>query len=100
MSDPGIVESRFAAAVRLVLWPARLVAARAALAQLAALDTRELADIGLSNADLRDATALPRDADPTQFLAERAGAKRAAARLRAPPHPGRPRLFRPAKTGS
>jgi uncharacterized protein YjiS (DUF1127 family) len=89
-----------AAVLRLILLPARLMAARAVLAQLAALDGRELADIGLSRSDLRDATALARGADPTHFLAERAGDRRASAeRLRAPPpsRRARPRL---AKTGS
>ena len=87
-----------AAASRLAFWPARVVAARAALAELAALDGRELADIGLSRSDLRDATALRRDADPTGFLAERAGAKRLSA-LRPPPPRPRLRAWL-AKTGS
>ena len=90
-----------AVAARLILWPARLIAARAVLAQLAALDARELADIGLSRSDLRDATALRRDADPTGFLAERAAVRRAAAER--PPAPP-PQLWRArlwlAKTGS
>jgi uncharacterized protein YjiS (DUF1127 family) len=90
-----------AAVLRLILWPARLIAARAALAQLAALDARELADIGLSRSDLRDATALRSGADPTDFLAERVEAKRAAApRPQAPPRPTRRRFVPMAKTGS
>ena len=57
-------------------WPARVAAARAAFRALAAMDARELADIGLTPADLRDATALPLAADPAVLLAERAVARR------------------------
>ena len=102
MNDSPSSILRLAAAVaRLILWPARLLAARAALAQLANLDARELADIGLSRSDLRDATALRRDADPTQFLAERAQIRRVAAQpLPAPPRPPRRARLWLAKTGS
>ena len=81
MNDPRTGDLKIAdlaaALLRLIFLPARLIAARAALAQLAALNGRELADIGLSRSDLRDATALRRDADPTHFLAERAVVRRA-----------------------
>ena len=60
----------------IALWPARVAAARASFRALAAMDARELADIGLTPADLNDATALPLAADPTVFLAERAFARR------------------------
>jgi len=52
-----------------LLWPVRVVRARRDLAGLAALSDRELCDIGLMRHDLRNATALPADADPTRYLA-------------------------------
>ena len=54
---------------RSLLWPARMLIARRDLARLAALDDRGLRDIGLTRQDLRNATALPRDENPTEFLA-------------------------------
>jgi uncharacterized protein YjiS (DUF1127 family) len=89
-----------AALASLALWPFRVAEARATLRRLAALDARSLADIGLTPADLNDATALPLAADPGSFLAARVDGKRVA-RLGLG---GRPRgvRFRPrfAKTGS
>ena len=81
-------------------WPARVAAARAAFRALAAMDARELADIGLTPADLNDATALPLAADPGFFLAARVDGQRAA-RIWLGGRPRRVRL-RPqlAKTGS
>ena len=67
-----------AALVSLVLWPIRVAQARATLRRLAALDARALADIGLTPADLNDATALPLAADPGLFLAARVDGARAA----------------------
>lgn len=60
------------AAKRLILWPVHVARARRELAQLAAFSEYELRDIGLSAQDLRNATALPLDSDPTLFLAKRA----------------------------
>jgi hypothetical protein len=40
------------------------------------MDRRELADIGLNRSDVRDASALPLDRDPTGLLAERARDRR------------------------
>jgi Domain of unknown function (DUF1127) len=57
-------------------WPFRVAAARAALAALAKMDRRELADIGLNPCDVRDVSALPLDRDPTQLLARRARERR------------------------
>jgi uncharacterized protein YjiS (DUF1127 family) len=57
---------------RLASWPFRVAAARAAMRQLAGMDDRELADIGLRRQDLRDASALALDEDPTRILAMRA----------------------------
>lgn len=90
----------FAALISLALWPVRVAAARATLRQLAALDARTLADIGLRPADINDATALPFAAEPGQFLAARAVGRRVAkSGLGGRPRPARlrPRL---AKTGS
>jgi len=92
---------RLTAALRsLASWPFRVAAARATLRRLAALDARSLADIGLTPADLNDATALPLAAEPGLFLAARVDGKRAAHL----PLGGRPRRvrLRPrfAKTGS
>jgi hypothetical protein len=43
---------------------------------LANMDRRELADIGLNPSDVRDASALPLDRDPTELLARRARERR------------------------
>jgi uncharacterized protein YjiS (DUF1127 family) len=68
---------RLSAALRsLVLWPFRVAQARATLRQLAALDARLLADIGLTPADLNDATAMPLASEPGAFLAARVNEKR------------------------
>jgi uncharacterized protein YjiS (DUF1127 family) len=56
----------------LAAWPLRVIAARRALSQLGSMDDRELADVGLSRQDLRDATALGLWDDPTKMFAERA----------------------------
>ena len=65
------VQARRAAA-----WPFRVAAARATLTTLAKMDRRELADIGLNPSDVRDASALPLDGDPTELLARRARERR------------------------
>jgi uncharacterized protein YjiS (DUF1127 family) len=57
-------------------WPFRVAAARATLKALANMDRRELADIGLNPSDVRDASALPLDRDPTDLLARRARERR------------------------
>ena len=59
-------------AIRAAAWPFRVAAARATLKALANMDRRELADIGLNPSDVRDASALSLDRDPTEFLARRA----------------------------
>jgi uncharacterized protein YjiS (DUF1127 family) len=61
---------------RAAAWPFRVAAARAALRTLANMDRHELADIGLNSSDVRDASALPLDRDPTEFLARRARERR------------------------
>jgi uncharacterized protein YjiS (DUF1127 family) len=76
-----IPESRMLRAFRVgvrraVAWPFRVAAARATLRALASMDRRELADIGLNLSDVRDASALPLDRDPTELLAERARDRR------------------------
>ncbi len=65
--------------LRAAAWPFRVAAARAALNALAGMDQRELADIGLTCADLRDVSALPLDGDPTSLLARRARERRRGA---------------------
>ena len=65
-------------------WPFRVAAARATLKALANMDRRELADIGLNPSDVRDASALPLDRDPTELLARRARERRRDA-FRPPP---------------
>ena len=64
--------------VSLALWPLRVAEARATLRRLAALDARSLADIGLTPADLSDATALPFASEPGLFLAARVDGRRVA----------------------
>ena len=71
-----------AGARRAAAWPFRVAAARATLKALANMDRRELADIGLNPSDVRDASALPLDRDPTALLA-RARPRAAPGRLRA-----------------
>ncbi len=83
MSFPGRRSDLVAFVRRAAAWPARVAAARAAMAALAAMDRRELADIGLNPADLRDVSALALDHDPTEQLAARARERRRGAH--APP---------------
>jgi uncharacterized protein YjiS (DUF1127 family) len=61
---------------RLAVWPFQVAAARATLKALANMDRRELADIGLNPSDVRDASALPLDRDPTELLARRSRERR------------------------
>jgi uncharacterized protein YjiS (DUF1127 family) len=61
---------------RAASWPFRVAAARATLRTLASMDRRELADIGINPSDVRDASALPLDRDPTELLARRARERR------------------------
>jgi uncharacterized protein YjiS (DUF1127 family) len=72
--------SRLAAGLKAaIFWPLRVIEARRELEALAQMSEYELKDIGLTRSDLGDATALPADASPTEFLAarieERYGAK-------------------------
>ena len=55
----------------IVLWPVRVLEARRELEMLAQMSEYELKDIGLTRSDLGDASALPADASPTNFLAAR-----------------------------
>lgn len=61
---------------RVLCWPARVAAARATMLMLGGMSDYELKDIGLTRHDLRDASSLLLDADPTQLLAERAAERR------------------------
>ena len=54
-----------------MLWPLRVLRARRELEMLARMSENELKDIGLTRTDLGDATALPADASPSEFLAAR-----------------------------
>ena len=76
--------SVWAGAIRAAAWPFRVAAARATLRALGQMDCRELADIGLTRCDLRDASAFPLDRDPGKLLAIRARERQANA-LAAPP---------------
>jgi uncharacterized protein YjiS (DUF1127 family) len=73
---------------RLAAWPFQVAAARATLRTLANMDRRELADIGLNPSDVRDASALPLDRDPTELLARRARERRRDAFVPPPPRTG------------
>ena len=76
-------------------WPFEVAEHRRAFRALAEMDDRGLADIGLTRQDLRDVTALPLSADPTQALAARAAEREALARRtrrRVPPSPPATRM--------
>jgi uncharacterized protein YjiS (DUF1127 family) len=75
-SENRIWQSIGAGARRTAAWPFQVAAARATLRSLAGMDHRELADIGLTRIDLRDASALALDCDPTALLARRARERR------------------------
>jgi len=74
----------WAGASRAAAWPFHVARARATLRALGRMDCRELADIGLTRCDLRDASVLPLDRDPSELLAVRARERQANA-LAAPP---------------
>ena len=74
--DSRIWRTICAGARQAAAWPFRVAAARATLKALANMDRRELADIGLNSSDVRDASALPLDRDPTELLAERVRERR------------------------
>ena len=61
--------------LRMLTWPSRFVAARAVMNRLGAMSDHELRDIGLTRQDLRDATGLVPDEDPTLLLAGRAASR-------------------------
>ena len=61
----------------------RAIDRRRVMTELAGLDDRMLRDIGVTRADLRDATSGPLLGDPTRVLILRATERRAAARLAA-----------------
>ena len=68
---------RVSAALRHALgWPVRVCRARQTMLQLGGLNDHELRDIGLSRQDLRDASALALDADPSLTLRRRSEARR------------------------
>jgi uncharacterized protein YjiS (DUF1127 family) len=79
-----VLRSVWAGASRATTWPFHVAAARATLRALGQMDCRELADIGLTRCDLRDASALPLDRDPSELLAARARGRQANA-VAAPP---------------
>jgi hypothetical protein len=65
------------------------------LKALANMDRRELSDIGLNPSDVRDASALPLDRDPTELLARRARERRRDAFRPPSPRAGSCRLDDP-----
>ena len=68
-------------------WPFQVFEHRRVMAQLGQMDERELADIGLTRQDLRDATALPLGADPSHTLAQRAAERERLAKMGREPAP-------------
>ena len=87
-----------------LLWPVHVARARRQLARIAAMSDRELRDIGLMRHDVRNATALRLDEDPTRYLAfGRHGPASGAARARragAIHRDGAGLRVRPGATGS
>src|SRR5689334_22994134 len=65
-----------------LLWPIRFYRARREFTALASLSDYQLKDIGLTRTDLSDATALPRDEDPTLILEHRVRERRQNSRAR------------------
>ena len=61
--------------LRAAAWPAHVAASRAAMTQFARMSDHDLKDIGLTRQDVRDATSLALDTDPTQLLASRAATR-------------------------
>ena len=68
----GAVASLAAILRRVAGWPGRVIESRRTMRMLGSMNDHELADIGLSRQDLRDATGLALDDDPTSLLARRA----------------------------
>ena len=66
-------------ALRALAWPVKVMQARATMRQLAGMNDHELRDIGLSRADIRDATGLALDEDPGLLLGTRAAERAVAA---------------------
>ena len=66
------LRAALAGVLHVLTWPMRVGEARAAMRQLGGMTDYELRDIGLTRQDLRDATGLVIDEDPTQLLARRA----------------------------
>jgi len=79
--------SGFSAVRRIASWPFRVAAARAALRQLGGMSERELSDVGLTRQDLRDASALALDEDPTRMFAMRVRERDRTALARAASRP-------------
>jgi uncharacterized protein YjiS (DUF1127 family) len=69
--DAGTASRIFTVVKTAIYWPLRVLRARRELEMLARMSENELKDIGLTRTDLGDATALPADASPTEFLAAR-----------------------------
>jgi uncharacterized protein YjiS (DUF1127 family) len=82
MPIPALLSRKLTGFGRLLLWPLRVSEARRELDMLARMSACELKDIGLTPSDVRDATALPADASPTDFLAERIHERRDARPIR------------------
>ena len=61
---------------RIVLWPARVMAARRSFAQFAQMRDFDLRDVGLTRQDVWNAAALPLDEDPTRLLAKAVQSRR------------------------
>jgi uncharacterized protein YjiS (DUF1127 family) len=78
-------------AKRIVLWPARVMAARRSFAQLAQMSDYQLHDIGLTRQDIWNAASLPLDEDPTRLLAKAMQSRRA--RRRSEPQKGSDAAF-------
>lgn len=73
----GLLIAAFTGSVQFI----KAISSRRHLAQLGEFDDRMLRDIGLTRADLRDASAGPLWQDPTAVLVVRSVERRAARRL-------------------
>ena len=95
-----LFDSGFRVLSHLVMWPARVAAARRTLRSVATMSDYELRDIGLTRQDVRDAACLGVAEDPGALFTRRVAEKRGAISNEIPvPMRNRPSPERRSRTG-